>query len=33
VKKRRAAKLVVVSASTLRWSRPTDYFLRDKHKC
>jgi len=33
VKKRRAAKLVVVPASTLEWSRPTDYFLLDKDEC
>ena len=33
MKKRRAAKLVVVPASTLGWSRPTDYFLLDKDEC
>jgi len=33
VKKRRAAKLHVVSASMLGWSRPTVYFLLDKDEC
>jgi len=33
VKKRRAARLVVVPASALGWSRPTDYFLIDKNEC
>jgi hypothetical protein len=33
LKERRAAKLVVVSASALGWSRPTDYFLIDEDEC